>query len=224
MLRHFDSELQELKTQILSMGGCVEKALEEVCQALFTKNSSRLQEVHKQEARINELQVGIDSSCVRLLAKQAPVAKDLRLVIAITKINTDLERMGDQAVNIAHSAGDLFSQGLSHHLPEDLSAMAEKVKAMVRDSLDAFVHRDIHASQGLLTRDDEVDELKDKIISEMIQQMRLNKDLIELSLDIIMIAKNFERLADHATNIAEEVIYLATGDDVRHSQTGATGG
>lgn len=220
MHRHVDIELHELKTLILSMGGSVEKALAEVCQALFTKDASRLKEVHAQESKVNEHQISVDQACVRILAKQAPVAKDLRLVIAIIKLNTDLERMGDQAVNIAHSTSELFQQGLATVMPTDVVMMSEKVRSMVRDSLNAFVHRDVSGSREILERDDEIDQLKDKIIRDCSQIMRQHSDQIDACLQIIMIAKNFERLADHATNIAEEVIFLATGDDVRHGHGG----
>jgi phosphate transport system protein len=220
MHRHVDTELQELKQLILEMGGCVEKALSEVCQALFAKEPARLKEVHNQEARVNDLQIAVDQACVRLLAKQAPVAKDLRFVIATIKINTDLERMCDQAVNIAHCASDLFQRGTASGLPSDLVRISEKVRIMVRDSLDAFVRRDVNASHGILERDDEIDELKDKIIVDSIGHMRAHTDRIEADLEMIIIAKNFERLADHATNIAEEVIFMTTGDDVRHGHTG----
>lgn len=219
MIRHFETELQDLKQLILAMGGNVEKALAEVCQALFAKDASRLREVHSQETKVNELQIAVDHACVQLLAKQAPVAKDLRLVIAVIKINTDLERMGDQAVNIAHCTKDLFQLWGVTTVSSDILTISEKVRSMVRDSLDAFVRRDVVLSREILGRDDEIDELKGKIIKDGLVMMRKHPDQIEANLEIIMIAKNFERLADHATNIAEEVIYLATGDDVRHGNS-----
>lgn len=220
MQRHVDIEIQELKQLILAMGGSVEKSLAEVCNALFSKDSSRLNEVHIQELKVNEHQISVDQACIRLLAKQAPVAKDLRMVIAVIKINTDLERMGDQAVNIAHCTKDLFSQGLAPIIPADLLTMSEKVRSMVRDGLDAFVRRDVALSRQILDRDDEVDGLRDQVVAQAVITMRSNPDQIEACLEVIMIAKNFERLADHTTNIAEEVIFLATGDDVRHGHSG----
>lgn len=218
MIRHFEIDLQGIKALVLATGGTVEKALAEVCQALFTRDPHRLAEVHLQEQKVNDLQIQVDNLCVQLIAKQAPVAKDLRLVIAAIKINTDLERMGDQVVNIAHCAADLFLQGQAIKILPDLLKISERVRSMVRDSLDAFVRRDVSLSQEILKRDDEVDQLKDKIIQEMVSSMRLNTEEIEPSLGMITIARNFERLADHATNIAEEVIFLATGDDVRHAK------
>lgn len=216
MYRHFEADLNELKQKILEMGGSVEKGLADVCQCLITRDPKSLQTVHQQELNVNRLQVAVDQDCVQLLAKQAPVAKDLRLVIAIIKINTDLERMGDQVVNIAHCVFDFFRSGAIEKFPANLITMSEKTRLMVRDSLDAFVRRDVELSHQILGRDDEIDMLKDNIINETMNAIRINSDHLESLLQVIMMAKNFERLADHATNIAEEVIYLATGDDVRH--------
>jgi phosphate transport system protein len=202
------------------MGGSVEKSLAEVCNALSSKDPSRLKEVHEQEQTVNQHQISVDQACLKILAKQAPVAKDLRFVIATIKINTDLERMGDQAVNIAHCTKDLFNFGQGAAIPADLIAMSEKVRSMVRDALDAFVRRDVALSHQIMDRDDEVDRLRDQVIADAITTMRGQPGQIEACLEMIMIAKNFERLADHSTNVAEEVIFLATGDDVRHGHTG----
>lgn len=219
MVRHIDSELQALKDLALQMGGCVEKAFENACKTVANRDSKAFQEVHRHEDRINDLQILIDESCVNVLAKQAPVAKDLRLVIAITKINTDLERMGDQSVNIALAAQDLYKAWPQVNLPPQVNRMIAEVRGMVSDVLDAFSRRDIELSQRVLEHDDKVDALKDELIREMKVKMKSGEDQIEIGLGIIMIAKNLERLADHATNIAEEVIYLATGNDVRHGHT-----
>ena len=219
MIRHIDSELQELKDLALQMGGCVEKALEKTCQSVMSGDVNAFEEVHRHESRINHLQILIDEACVNVLAKQAPVAKDLRLVIAITKINTDLERMGDQSVNIVHSARDLFEAWPKVVLPTEIVRMIDEVRAMVRSVLDAFARRDVELSQQVLLQDDAVDQLKDDLVERMKAQMKVNSEQIEIGLAFIMIAKNLERLADHATNIAEEVIYLATGNDVRHGHS-----
>jgi phosphate transport system protein len=216
MIRHIDSELQGLKELALQMGGCVEHALERACQTVLTRESGAFTEVHKHEARINALQIQIDEECVNVLAKQAPVAKDLRLVIAITKINTDLERMGDQSVNIANSANELYRDWPGVVLPSEVTQMIGEVRAMVSSVLDAFARRDVELSREVLLKDDQVDELKDTLIRTMTEKMKAASDPVEVCLAFIMIAKNLERLADHATNIAEEVIYLTTGNDVRH--------
>jgi phosphate transport system protein len=216
MIRHIDSELQSLKDLALQMGGCVERALERACVTVATRDMSAYEEVQKHESRINDLQIRIDEACVNVLAKQAPVAKDLRLVIAITKINTDLERMGDQSVNIAHSAREVFKSWPKVTLPAEIYRMIEEVQSMVRQVLDAFQRQDVELSRAVLAQDDAVDDLKDQLIKIMTAQMKTSPDQVELCLAFIMIAKNLERMADHATNIAEEVIYLATGNDVRH--------
>jgi phosphate transport system protein len=219
MVRHIDSELQQLKDLALQMGGYVEKAFEASMKMVTAKDPSVFHDVERFEARINELQISMDEACVTVLAKQAPVAKDLRLVIAITKINTDLERMGDQCVNIALAAKDIYGAWPQITLPPQVSKMIEEVRGMVRSVLDAFARRDVELSQKVLELDDQVDGLKDELIGEMTRKMKSEKDQVEVGLAMIMIARNLERLADHATNIAEEVIYLATGNDVRHGHS-----
>jgi phosphate transport system protein len=220
MIRHIDSELQGLKDLALQMGGCVEKALEGACNGILARDADRCYtEVNEHEARINDLQILIDESCVNVLAKQAPVAKDLRLVIAITKINTDLERMGDQSVNIARSACDLYAAWPQASLPKQLGLMIDEVRGMVRTVLDAFSRRDVEMSHAVLRQDDQVDELRDSLNRDMKEKMKSGPDEVEIGLAFINIARNLERMADHATNIAEEVIYLATGNDVRHGHS-----
>jgi len=219
MVRHIDSELQGVKDLALQMGGSVEKTFEHACAGVLSRDTKAIDQVHKHESRINDLQILIDEACVNLLAKQAPVARDLRLVIAITKINTDLERMGDQSVNIALSARDLFKEHPQVVLPVEIKRMIEEVRGMVRSVLDAFSRRDVELSHQVLSQDDAVDDLRDKLVRDMKTQMKSNPDQIEVGLGFIMIAKNLERMADHATNIAEEVIYLATGNDVRHGHS-----
>lgn len=224
MVRHIDSELQGLKDLALQMGGCVEQAFESACLSVAGPNAGAFAEVHKHEARINDLQMQIDEECVNVLAKQAPVAKDLRLVIAITKINTNLERMGDQSVNIALSTRDLYELlPKQNDLPTEIKQMIEEVRGMVHRVLDAFANSDIEVSRQVLQQDDVVDDLKDKLIQQMKLCMRKGADQVEIGFAYIMIAKNLERMADHATNIAEEVIYLATGKDVRHGHTVSVG-
>ena len=219
VVRHIDSELQGLKDLALQMGGCVEKALETACQAVIARDAKGLEQVEKHESRINDLQILIDESSVNLLAKQAPVAKDLRLVFAVAKINTDLERMGDQCINITLAARDVYTSWPQVTLPGGLHQMIGEVRGMVRSVLDAFARRDVELSHKVLEQDDLVDKLKDDMIRELKELMKKNADQIESALAFIMIAKNLERLADHATNIAEEVIYLTTGNDVRHGHS-----
>ncbi len=215
MQRHFELELKNLKEQILAMGGHVELAVEAATQALIQKQPNGFKIVHDLEAKINREHMEVDESCLQLLARQSPLAADLRLVVAVLKISTDLERMGDQAVNIAYNAKD-YLEGEPVKDLVDIPNMAKEVRAMVRDSLDAFVRQDGALAKEVLQRDDIVDGLKDKVFQDLIQYMSKNPNNVEQALDLILIARNLERLGDHATNIAEDVIFAMTGQDIRH--------
>jgi phosphate transport system protein len=218
MERHFEQQLEELKKLILIMGGHVERALTETIQALISRDTARFKVVHGIERQINENHLQVDLACMKVLAQQSPVAKDLRLVISIIKINTDLERMGDQCVNIAHTGKHYLTEP-SHNSIDDIRKMSELARKMVKESLDAFVQEDVAKAKAVLTSDDAVDEYKDRIFEELTAHMEKNPTQIESCLDIILIARNLERLADHATNIAEDVIYAYTGEDVRHGNS-----
>ncbi|MCB0411479.1 MAG: phosphate signaling complex protein PhoU, partial [Bdellovibrionales bacterium] len=158
MIRFLDTELQELKDCLLEMGGTVEKAMEEACEAALKRKPGMVDQVLALEARINELHLRVDQNCLELLAKQAPVARDLRLVLAIIKMNTDLERMGDQASNIAYTAKDYLEFESLPEFTKDFTAMVEEVRSMVKDCLDAFVRRDVDLCRNVLSRDDIVDQ------------------------------------------------------------------
>ena len=153
---------------------------------------------------------------MHFLAKQGPVARDLRLIISIIKINSDLERMGDQSVNIAYTGKDyLTRQPIDQSLP-DIEKMSSLARKMVKGSLDAFVREDEKLAQEILLMDDEVDSLKSKVFKDLLAYIKSNPQNADAALDIILIARNLERLGDHATNIAEDVIFVSTGKDVRH--------
>ena len=215
MYRQFESELKSLKEQILAMGGHVEVSVESATQALIQRDVSRLKLVNEMEEKINLEHKQVDEACVQLLARQSPLAADLRLVVAILKISTDLERMGDQAINIAHNTRDYLKDEPIKPLV-DLPVMAREVRAMVRQSLDAFVRQDKTLAKQVLEMDDNVDSLKDKIFHELIGMIEQNPKIAKQALDLILIARNLERLGDHATNIAEDVIFVVSGEDVRH--------
>ncbi|HEY8278324.1 MAG TPA: phosphate signaling complex protein PhoU [Bdellovibrionota bacterium] len=219
MHRHFETELKDLKEQLVGMGGHVEQAVEISTQALIQRQPAMFKQVHELESRINREHIEVDESCLQLLARQSPLATDLRLVIAILKISTDLERMGDQAVNIAYNAKDYLESGEPIKELTDIPKMATEVRAMVRDALDAFVRQDRKLAEEVLLKDDQVDDLKDKVFHELIEYMTSNPTNIEPALDLILIARNLERLGDHATNIAEDVIFAVSGDDIRHGGT-----
>jgi phosphate transport system protein len=215
MERRFESELKDLKNMILSMGGHVEQTIEKVIEAFDTRNKSILEDVWPIEKKINTLHIDIDNTCLEVLARLSPVAADLRLILAIIKINSDLERIGDQAVNISYNA-DHFLTEKNLDIELELPKMASLVQAMVRDSLDAFTRGDVNLAQEVLIRDDEVDAIKNNTFKLLVGHMQKHSSQIESSLDLILIARNLERMGDHATNIAEDVIFACTGEDVRH--------
>lgn len=218
MERHFDIDLGKLKGLLIGMAGSVEKAIADATEALQTRDSARVKNVYIAEKRVNLDHIAVDEECVRLLALQQPLAADLRLIIAIIKINTDLERMGDQAVNIAkNSERYLASEPLKPLI--DLPIMFQEVRTMVREAINAFVKSDLQLSRDVLERDDQVDGLKNKIFDDVVQHIKKHPEKIDQGLSLILIARNLEKIADHATNIAEDVIYAVTGQDIRHSSS-----
>lgn len=215
MERAFDHQLEELKRQILVMGGHVEKALAEVTAGLAERATDKFALAHEIEKQINEEQIQVDNACMNLLAKQSPVAKDLRLILSIVKINTDLERMGDQSVNIAYTGRDYLTRPALEHV-KDVTRMGEIARRMVKGALDSFVRGNTEEAKEILLMDDELDDLKNKVFHELCAHMKKNPQDVEASMDLILIARNLERFGDHATNIAEDVIFAQTGRDVRH--------
>lgn len=223
MWRHIDDELAELKNQLLEMGGCVERALEEAVTALLTRDATRLSVVHQFEQKIDQAHMDVDSACLKLLARQSPLAHDLRWVVAVIKINTDLERMGDQAVNIAQSSERYLSAEPLKPLI-DIPKMAKVVQMMVRKSLDALVKLNEGLAREVLDADDQVDAFKSHIFRELLELMKTRPSEVEQAMNLILIARNLERIGDHATNIAEDVIFAATGKDIRHGNRGEESG
>ncbi len=215
MLRGFELELKELKAELLKMGGYVEMAISKATEALNSRDSSLLKEVRIVEDKINAAHVTIDNMCLEILARLSPVAADLRLILSIVKINTDLERMGDQAINISYNTEHYLDDKLVE-VSLELPKMSELVKAMVRDALDAFMNGDLKLAREVLSRDDAVDKIKNNSFKLLIPFMQSNPAKIEAALDLILIARNLERMGDHATNIAEDVIFTYTGVDIRH--------
>jgi len=212
---HFETELQALRNQLLTMGGLVEERVHRAVQSLVHRREEEAQRIIATDKEINDLQIDIDDRCLRLLATQAPLALDLRLITSAMKINADLERVGDQAVNIAENVLVLIPQPPLKPLI-DLPRMAEIAEKMIRDALDAFVKRDAELARDVLRRDDEVDELKDQVFRELLTYMMADPGTIQRALALILIGRNLERIADHATNIAEDVIFIAEAKDVRH--------
>jgi phosphate transport system protein len=214
-LRHFDEELEDLQKLLLEMGGLVESAIHRAVSVLTARDVALAQDVLRNEARINQMEIEIDDFAVRLLALHQPMAKDLRFLTAAIKINNDLERMGDLAVNIVERALTILRRPPVKPLI-DIPQMAKLVDSMVRNCLDSFVRRDGELARGVLLADDAVDNLRSHTYGELAAFMQNDPSAIPSSLDLIFVARNLERIADHATNIAEDVLFLVQGIDVRH--------
>jgi phosphate transport system protein len=215
MERHFVHDLEELKQRLLWMGSLAERAVHQAVQAVLDVEEHLAETVLEEENAINEMQLEIDDRVTRLLAQQQLVAVDLRFILAVSRINNDLERIGDQAVNIAQSALRI----LRHPQVKpyvDLPRMSEIAEGMVRDSLNALVRGDVDLARSVLARDDQVDLLRDQMFRELLTYMMENSAVVFPAFELILVAKNLERVGDHATNIAEDVIYIVVGRDVRH--------
>lgn len=216
MPRHFHEELEALTQTLLAMGALVEDQLRGAMRALVERDERLAAEVMARDREVNALDVAIDERCVELLALHQPAAGDLRLVTTAMKIVTDLERIGDQAVNIAQRALELAREPqLKPYI--DLPRMAERAQHMVREALDAFVARDAERARRVCASDGEVDALKEQIFRELLTFMMEDPRTIPRALRLLLISRFLERAADHATNIAEMVIYLTEGRLVRHT-------
>jgi phosphate transport system protein len=215
MERHFVHDLDELKERLLWMGGLAERAVHQAMEAVLEAQEEPAQRVLAEENAINELQIEIDDRVMHLLALQQLMAADLRLVLAVSRINNDLERIGDQAVNISEAALRIVRHPRVKPYV-DLPRMSELAEEMVRDSLNAVVRRDVGLARSVLTRDDQVDRLRDQIFRELLTYMMGDSSVVFPAFELILVAKNLERVGDHATNIAEDVIYMVEGHDVRH--------
>jgi phosphate transport system protein len=216
MERHrYEEELQALKQRLLTMGALVEERVHRSIRALIDRRLDEAEAVIAADQEVNDLQIEIDHRCVTLLALQQPAASDLRLITAALKINDDLERIGDQAVNIAQSVIKVLPQPPLKPLI-DIPRMAECAQSMTRDALDSFVKKDAELARSVQKRDDEVDQLKDQVFRELLTYMMADPGTIQRALALILISRNIERIADHATNIAEDVIFLVEAKDVRH--------
>jgi len=214
-VRHFEQELEQLKGKLLEMSALVEASVQRSVAAVTQKDRSAAEQVFRDEARINQLEMEIDEFAVNLLATQQVVAADLRLVVAALKINTDLERMGDLAVSIAERAVSLLAEPVIKPMV-DIGHMSALVESMVRKSLDAFVAHDADMARSVLASDDAVDSLRTASYHELISFMEKDPRNIPQALDLIGITRSLERIADHSTNIAEDVLFLVKGIDVRH--------
>jgi phosphate transport system protein len=216
MTRHFHEELDGLKQTLLAMGAMVEDQIRRVMRALVERDEALARDVIERDREVNAYDVEIDEKCVELLALYQPTAGDLRFITTAMKIVTDLERMGDQAVNIAQRALELNEEPqLKPYI--DLPRMADKAQSMVKDALDSFVSRDTALAREVCGRDAEVDALKEQVFRELLTYMIADPKTIARAIRLILVSRFLERVADHATNIAEMVIYMVESKMVRHT-------
>ena len=215
MHRHFDEQLSDLRGRLVRMGGLAEEMIDEAIRSLLEHKDSRHADVFEDEKQVNDLHIEIDERAIQLLALQHPVASDRRLVVMCSKIGGELERIGDQAVNICQNTEALLGYPPLKPLI-DIPLMADLARKMLRESLDSFVRQDAGLAQQVLDSDDTVDGLKDQIFRELLTYMMSDPGTIPRALPLILISRNLERVGDHATNIAEETIYAVQGRDVRH--------
>lgn len=216
MAKHLERELDRLKRRMLSLSAVVEESVHQAVQALEEHDERLAQQVIDGDVEVDRAEVELEEECLKLLALHQPVASDLRFIVAVLKINSDIERIGDLAVNIAERA-----QFLATHARVDVSfdfaGMAAKAQAMVKKSLDALVNADAKAALDVCAADDEVDAMNRQMYLQVEDGIRRNPEQLEALIDLLSTSRHLERIADHATNIAEDVVYMVEGDIVRHA-------
>lgn len=217
MRTKFQQGLDELKTKLLEMGGIAESVIEAASEGYTRRDPVACQLVFGREKSINQMERTIDEIAVDLLAMQQPMATDLRFILAVLKINADLERVGDQAVNIAQRALDLI-KGPELDIRVDVPRMTTAVATMVRQALESFITANSEVATAVLQMDNVVDRMKDEAFLTLVKQMEQDPKNVRFYLDALLVTRNLERIADHATNIAEDVIFWVRGDDVRHGK------
>jgi len=215
MARYFHKELEKIKKMILSLGAMVEERVRRVTAAIADRDAAVAEEIVRSDYEIDEMEVEIEEECLKIMALHQPVAIDLRFLVAVIKINNDLERIADETVNIAQRI-----QTMAKHQPEstffDYEAMASEVEKMLQLSLDALVNMDVDMAFKVVTMDDEVDGIHRRVYKLIREEMKNHPDGMAFLINFYLISRHLERIADHATNIAEEVIYLIEGEIVRH--------
>ena len=214
--QQFETELQDIRSRVLAMAGLVEQQVTDALEALITANVDLARLVIEQDQLVNDFEIQIDEECTQIIALRQPTASDLRLIIAILKTITDLERIGDEASSIARKALNLSEQDRPKKSFRELSALGKHVSAMLRDALDAFARFDVDAALAVAREDKHVDEEYEGILRQMITYMMEDPRTISRVLDLIWSARSLERIGDHAKNVCEYVIYLVEGKDVRH--------
>jgi len=214
-MRHFSVELEDLNQKLLQMAGMVESAIHRSIRSLVEQDRELAQQVIRDEPQINRMEMEIDGLSTRLLALNQPVARDLRFLTAALKINTDLERIGDLANHIAERSLSLMHHPLVRPMV-DIPKMASLVQSMLLQVLEAFVKGDAGLARSVLVADDEVDRLRDSVYADLVDTMQRDPGVVPAAVDLIFVARNLERIGDHTTNIAEDVVFLVQGIDVRH--------
>ena len=218
---HFREELEALQGRLLEMGGLAEERVRAALQGLVVRDPVIINKVLSGDEPLNQLHIEVDNRCFRLLALHQPMATDLRAIVAAVKINTDLERVGDLAVNIAEASKRYIGHAPVKQLI-DIPQMGDIAQAMLRDALDAYVRRDTDLAHRVLSEDDRLDSLKTQVFRDLLTHMLQNQSTVEPSLDLILVSRHLERIGDHATNIAEDVIFMVSALDVRHHLAGSS--
>ena len=215
MKTHFQQELNELKSELLRMAGLAERAISNAVEALVKRDTPLAKKTIQGDAQINEMEINIDERCLNLLALHQPMAADLRFITSAMRINTELERIGDQAVNIAERVIFLNQEAqLKPYI--DIPRMAEITQSMVKDVLDAFVNGDARLARSVCERDDQVDALNDQVFRELLTYMMSDPKTITRAVHLIIVSRCLERISDHATNIAEGVIFMVQALVIKH--------
>ena len=220
VVRHFQEELEALQGRLLEMGGLAEERVRAALHGLVQRDPAVINKVLSGDEPVNQLHIEVDNRCFRLLALHQPMATDLRAIVAAVKINTDLERVGDLAVNIAEASKRYIGHAPVKQLI-DIPQMGDIAQAMLRDALDAYVKRDSELATKVLNEDDRLDSLKAQVFRDLLTHMLQNQGTVEPSLDLILVSRHLERIGDHATNIAEDVIFMVSALDVRHHLAGS---
>jgi phosphate transport system protein len=216
--KHFEKEIEKLKKMVLTLGAEVEGSLQMSVKALTERNSALGLMVIDFDKKIDNMEVDVEEECLKILALYHPVANDLRLIVSILKINNDLERIGDLAVNIAERAVFLATQE-KIEIPEDINEMARKTQWMLKSSLDGLVNSDPSLARQVCAADDEVDEINRSMFTHIGKKMQVHIERLDCYIQLLSASRYLERVADHTTNIAEDVIYLVEGEIVRHRRS-----
>ena len=216
--KSFDRELQDLKNNILKMGSLVEEMITFSMKSVVDRDEKVARKVIEMDPVVNQTEIAVDQLCLQLLALRQPAASDLRFITIGLRISKDLERMADLAVNVSEVSIELNKEPQLKPY-RDLPMMGEKTRAMVKDALDAFVEQDSEKAHHVCQLDDEIDDLNRKIYRELVEMMKSSSEYVSRCVQLLFIARHYERIADHATNIAEEVIFMVKGQDIRHGQT-----